>query len=167
MLSVPRAIGLAMVNLPEPKVVAFGIVGGVLGTVLMDLVMVTTFVVVGEPADAFFAMVGEKLGDGAIVGAVLHNVIGLSGGFVFVLVLGLASVTVDSKKKGLAYGIAAGAVTIPLGCIPMAIWLGQPILDVVAFSLFPHLTWGLTLGLTVAFGVMEYGAYRSDADTAG
>ena len=147
-----------MLGRPWEKVIAFGMVGGLAGTVLMDLVMVTTFVLVGEPGDAFFAMVGEKLGDGVILGIVLHNAIGLSGGLVFaLLVLGIAPINIDSRKKGLTYGIAAGALTIPLGCIPMAIWLGAPILEVLAFSLLPHLVWGLTLGWTVAFGLLAFG----------
>jgi hypothetical protein len=150
---------LAMLARPSTKTIAFGMIGGLAGTVLMDLVMVTTFVLVGEPGDAFFAMVGEKLGDGVILGIVVHNAIGLSGGLVFaLLVLGVARMNIDSRKKGLTYGLAAGALTIPLGCIPMAIWLGQPILEVLAFSLLPHLTWGLTLGWTMAFGLLNVGA---------
>src|SRR4030042_949601 len=149
---------LAMLGRPGAKVIAFGMVGGLAGTVLMDLVMVTTFVLVGEPGDAFFAMVGEKLGDGVMLGIVLHNMIGLSGGLIFaLLILGIPSINIDSRKKGLMYGLAAGALTIPLGCIPMAIWLGQPILEGLAFSLLPHLPGGLTLGWTVAFGLLNVG----------
>ena len=55
-------------------------------------------------------------------------------------------------------GFAAGAITIPLGCIPLAIWLGQPILEVIAFSIMPHLVWGTFLGWTVARGTLWFSA---------
>ena len=148
-----------MFSRPWKRGLAYGAIGGVAGTVLMDIVMVTTFVLAGEPADTFFTMVGEKLGDGAILGLALHNAVGLSGGLVFaLLVLGFVPNAIDSRKKGMTFGLAAGVLTIPLGCVPMAIWLGQPILQVVAFSLLPHIVWGLTLGWTMAMGLLGQNA---------
>jgi hypothetical protein len=138
--------------------IEFGIIGGLVGTFLMDIVMVLTFIIAGQPADAFFSMVGEKLGDGPLVGILVHNLVGLTGGIVFsLLVLNVKALRIDSRRKGVMLGIAAGAVTIPLGCIPLAIWLGQPILDVIAFSLLPHLVWGTTVGWIVGYGLLSYG----------
>ena len=137
--------------------IGLGIIGGLVGTVLMDIVMVLTFLVAGMPADTFFSMVGEKLGYGTLVGIVVHNLVGLTGGIVFsLLVMTIKALRIDSMRKGLLLGIAAGAVTIPLGCIPLAIWLNQPILDVIAFSTLPHLVWGTILGWTVAYGLLSY-----------
>jgi hypothetical protein len=65
--------------------IELGLMGGLFGTILMDIVMVATFLMVGEPWDTFFTMVGEKLGGGAVIGIALHNVVGLTGGFVFAL----------------------------------------------------------------------------------
>jgi hypothetical protein len=137
--------------------VGFGILGGFLGTVLMDIVMVLTFLIAGQPADTFFSMVGEKLGYGALVGILVHNLIGISGGIVFsLLVLNIKALRIDSMRKGVLLGIGAGAVTIPLGCIPLAIWLGQQILVVIAFSFLPHLVWGTVVGWTVAYGLLSF-----------
>jgi hypothetical protein len=69
------------------KVIGFGIVGGVAGTVLMDIVMVVTFLLAGQPWDTFFTMIGEKFGDGTLVGILVHNLVGLTGGFVFSLLV--------------------------------------------------------------------------------
>jgi hypothetical protein len=139
------------------KGIGFGIVGGLVGTVLMDVVMVLTFLIAGQPADTFFSMVGEKLGYGALVGIAVHNLVGLTGGFVFsLLVLNIKALRIDSRRKGLVLGVAAGALTIPLGCIPLAIWLNQAILDVIAFSLLPHLVWGIVLGWIVGYGLLSY-----------
>ena len=155
--------GKVLVNKSFLRGIGFGIVGGVVGTVLMDIVMMLTFIIAGQPADTFFSMVGEKLGDGPLVGILVHNLVGLTGGIVFsLLVLYVKALRIDSRRKGLMIGFAAGVVTIPLGCIPLAIWLDQPILAVIAFSILPHLVWGTTLGWIVAYGLLSYG-HRSGA----
>lgn len=133
------------------SIVAFGIVGGLVGTILMDAVMMVTFLLVGEPADLFFSTVGEKLGGGAVIGVAVHNAIGMTGGIVFALfVIRVPALAIDSIRKGLILGVTAGAITIPLGCIPLAIWLGEPIVEVISFSILPHLVWGTVLGCVVA-----------------
>ncbi len=138
--------------------VGFGIIGGLVGTILMDIVMMLTFLIAGQPADTFFSMVGEKFGYGAWLGILVHNLVGITGGIVFsLLVLNIKALRIDSMRKGLLLGIGAGAVTIPLGCIPLAIWLGEPILVVIGFSLLPHLVWGTVVGWTVAYGLLHHG----------
>ena len=138
------------------KGIGFGLVGGLLGTILMDIVMMITFVSVGERADMFFTLVGERLGDGALLGITLHCIVGMTGGFVFaLLVLKVRALELTTIKRGLVFGVAAGAITIPLGCIPLAIWLGESIPEVVAFSVMPHLVWGTVVGWTVAFGLLR------------
>jgi hypothetical protein len=154
------AEGEMVLNKPVLKGVGFGIIGGLVGTVLMDIVMVLTFLIAGQPADAFFSMVGEKLGSGALAGIMVHNFVGLTGGIIFsLLVLNIKALRIDSRRKGMFFGIGAGALTIPLGCIPLAIWLNQPMLEVIAFSILPHLVWGTTLGWTVGYGLLSYGRH--------
>lgn len=136
------------------KGIGLGLVGGLAGTILMDVVMMVTFISVGERADTFFTMVGERLGDGAVLGIMLHDVIGMTGGFIFaLLVLRIDALALTTINRGILLGVVAGAITIPLGCIPLAIWLGESILIVVAFSFVPHLVWGTVLGGTVAYGL--------------
>ncbi|MCU0851844.1 MAG: hypothetical protein MUC90_01105 [Thermoplasmata archaeon] len=137
--------------------VMFGLVGGLVGTVLMDVAMMIIFVSVGERPDMFFAMVGEKVGGTAVLGLAIHNIIGASGGFVFsLIVLNISALELTSVGKGLKLGVAAGVITIPLGCVPMAIWLGEPVMNVVAFSIVPHLVWGTVLGWIVASGLLRF-----------
>lgn len=124
----------------------------------MDIAIVATFLIAGLSGDTFFAMVGEKLGHGPAAGIALHNLVGLTVGFVFVLlVLNIEALRIDTGRKGLILGVSAGAVTIPVGCIPLAIWLGEPILEVMAFSTIPHLVYGTILGSAVSFGTARYG----------
>lgn len=132
------------------KGVAIGILGGLVGTVLMDTVMVATFLIVGEPAETFFSLVGKRLGGGTFTGLALHNVVGMTGGVVFALgVTTVRSLIVATRRTGITFGLAAGLITIPLGCVPMAIWLNESIPLVVGFSFLPHLVWGTTLGLVM------------------
>lgn len=148
--------------------VGFSLVGGLVGTVLMDIVMVITFLIAGQPATTFFSMVGERLGYGVLAGMAVHNLVGLTGGFVFaLLILNIKTLRIDSRRKGLVLGIAAGAITIPLGCIPLAIWLNQPILGVVAFSILPHLVWGTVLGWTVGYGLLTFGRHSGPSTRLG
>lgn len=140
------------------RAVGFGIAGGLVGTALMDIVLVLTFIMVGAPADAFFSTVGERLGDGALAGLAVHNLVGLTGGLVFSLLVSFFKpLRIDSWRKGVGLGFIAGALTIPLGCIPFALWLNQPVLEVIAFSVLPHLVWGTTLGWFVGYGLISYG----------
>ncbi len=138
--------------------ISYGLIGGLAGTVLMDIVIVATFLLAGERGDGFFAMVGDRLGSSSIAGVAIHNMIGLSVGALFaVAVLSFEFFWIDSRRKGLMLGVLAGAITIPLGCIPLAIWLGESILIVVAFSAVPHLVYGTVLGYVVAFGLISRG----------
>jgi hypothetical protein len=126
--------------------------------------MIATFLLVGEEADTFFSAVGERLGGGALIGVAVHMCIGTTGGFIFsLLVINFKALNISGVRRGVMLGFAAGAITIPLGCIPLAIWLGQPVLDVIAFSIMPHLVWGTFLGWTVAYGALSFGARMQPA----
>ncbi len=153
---------------PEPafvRIVAFGLLGGVAGTVSMDIVIVVTFLIAGLQGDGFFDIVGSKLGHGSALGIAVHNFVGLTVGFIFaMLVLNVKLFGIDTRRKGLILGVSIGAVTIPAGCIPLAIWLDQPILEVVAFSTIPHLVYGIVLGMIVTFGILS--ASSGDAHSA-
>ncbi len=150
-------LGMSAFDRPFCRGIGFGLLGGFAGTALMDVIIVSTFLIAGEPGDSFFAMVGEKLGGGAVIGIGLHNLVGLTGGFMFAsLVQSVNTLAIDTRRKGLLLGISVGAITIPVGCIPLAIWLGKPILIVVAFSAIPHMVYGIVLGLIVSYGLLSY-----------
>jgi len=142
------------------QLIEFGLLGGLVGTFLMDAVMIATFLLAGEKADVFFSAVGEKLGGGALIGIVIHMCIGTTGGFIFsLLVIRFKALDISSLRRGVMLGFAAGAITVPLGCIPLAIWLEEPVLGVIAFSIMPHLVWGTFLGWTVARGMLLLGKH--------
>jgi len=153
------AVGASMTVRNRLQIIELGLIGGLVGTFLMDAVMIATFLLAGEKADIFFSAVGERLGGGALVGAAVHMCVGTTGGFIFsLLVISFKALDISSMRRGVMLGFAAGAITVPVGCIPLAIWLGEPVLEVVAFSIMPHLVWGTFLGWTVAYGALSSGS---------
>lgn len=95
--------------------VGFGIVGGLVGTALMDIVMVLTFLIAGQPASTFFSLVGVRLGYGVLAGIAVHNLVGLTGGIVFsLLVLSVTPPRIDNKRKGYYWALAPERSPYPL-----------------------------------------------------
>jgi len=60
---------------------------------------------------------------------------------------------IDSLRKGVLIGVGVGVLTIPFGCEPFALLIGQPVLQVLSFSTIPHLVWGLGLGVVAGYGL--------------
>ena len=97
--------------------VSLGLIGGLLGTVVMDLFGAGLFVALGSPAtlsfavigDAaagFFAMLGISLAGGVPLGALLHYLIGLGLGGIFgAAVSQLAPLRALSTWKGVGLGV--------------------------------------------------------------
>jgi riboflavin transporter FmnP len=58
---------------------------------------------------------------------------------------------IDSVGKGIWVGVAAGLITIPLGCIPFALIVGVPLFQMISMVTLPHLAWGLVLGYLTGY----------------
>lgn len=73
----------------------------------------------------------------------LYNLVSITGGFVFTLpVLNIKALRIDRVQLRLIPNIAAGAMTIHLGHILLAILLDQAMLEVIAFSFLSPLEQG-------------------------
>lgn len=136
------------------RAVGYGVLGGVLGMLAMDLVMVVEFLVARMPPTTYLELIGSVFGGGVAVGTLVHLVVGALPG----LGLGLAAVKVralhiDTPKRGLWLGFIIGVLSIPLGCVPFAIITGVPVMKLLAFSTIPHLVWGSVLGLVLGHGL--------------
>lgn len=144
-----------------------GCLGGLLGTVVMDLFGAglfllmggpasLSFAVIGDAAAGFLAMVGMTVTGGVPLGALLHYLIGLTFGGVFglaasrVAVLQLTSLT---KAVGLAVLsvevisqplLVAAALILHMSEAQTAQWFG--------LSFVMHLVYGLVLGLIACYG---------------
>jgi len=134
--------------------IASGVIGSLVGTIVMDLVMIGEFAMMRQPAYTFLALIGSVFGGGVALGVVAHIVMGSLLGVVFsVAVLTVDALRISTLGRGVVLGVLAGVVTIPGGCVPFAIVTGVPVATMVSFSAVPHVVWGVVLGLFAGYGL--------------
>jgi hypothetical protein len=118
-----------------------------IGTLVMDIVVVIEYIITGESLNTSFVLYGALVGAGVWTGFVLHILFGSALGIVFGLLISRFDLLrIDSIGRGIWVGLAAGLVTIPLGCIPFALIVGVPLLQMISMVTVPHIVWGLVLG---------------------
>ena len=150
------------------EIIVVGLIGGLVGTIVMDLFGLGMFLVMGGPASisfsiigdaaaGFFSMMGLAMTGGAPLGAVLHYMIGLALGVVFgAAVSRVNALRVDSTKKGVGLGIlyveamslpmlATAAIILQMTASETTQWFG--------LSFVMHLVYGGVLGIVVNRGV--------------
>lgn len=148
--------------------VTVGLIGGLLGTVVMDLFGAGLFLMLGGPASlsfaiignaaaGFFSIVGIALTGGPPLGALLHYGIGLGFGGIFgAAVSQLAPLRVGSLGKGMGLSVlyievisqpllVAAALILQMTPSEAAQWFG--------LSFLMHLVYGLVLGIVVGYGL--------------
>lgn len=154
-----------MRNAPLRRHIVWGLAGGLVGTIAMDLFGAGLFLIMGQPmnlsfsiigdaAAGFLAMLGQTVAGGAPLGAVLHYLIGLGlGGLLGAAVARIAAWPADSVLKGVGLGIlyveimsqpllAAAAVILRMTTTETLLWFGV--------SIVMHLVYGLILGVAVS-----------------
>jgi hypothetical protein len=155
--------------------VLVGCIGGLVGTIMMDLFGAGLFVVMGGPASlsftiigdaaaAFFVMLGMTVAGGTPLGALLHYLIGLAFGALFgAAVTRIAVLRADSLQKAVGLGViyvevmslpllAAAAWVLQMTAAETAQWFG--------ISFVMHLVYGLVLGLVMYYGLRAVAAAR-------
>jgi len=89
--------------------IGVGLIGSLVGTLVMDLVMVAEFLMMGLPPDTYLALIGSVVGGGVAVGVVLHLFLGSLLGLVFsAAVMKVEALHIDSVRKGVRLGVLAG-----------------------------------------------------------
>ncbi len=146
--------------MPLKSGIAISIVGSLVGLAIMDLVMVLEFSIANLPKLTYLEMIGSVFRGGALAGVLGHLMLGIFMGVVVgTAVVKVDALRIDSVKKGIFIGVAAGVLTIPFGCVPFALLIGQPVIKVLSFSTVPHLVWGLGLGIVVGCGLRPRNGY--------
>jgi hypothetical protein len=154
-----------------------GLIGGVVATIVIDLITAGALPLMGAPADGGFSIIGDTaagflalfgidVAGGVPIGAVFHYLIGLAlGGLFGAAVTRIAALRLSTIKKGLGLGIIyAETISLPILVMPpiilnmsaseVAQWLG------LCFVM--HALWGAVLGTVVAYGLRR-SAGREDA----
>lgn len=155
-----------------------GAIGGLVGTMVMDLVLMgalsavglpalTCFSIVGDTVARFFSMLGIEMAGGVLLGAATHYLIGPMVGAIFgVIVTQVDALRVDSMKKGVMLAILYVEI------------LGQPILATTpillkmtaretlqwfSVSFVMHFMLAVVLGVIVSYGLRLATAAKQDA----
>jgi hypothetical protein len=162
----PAARHLSNSSLARGVVVGF--IGGLVGTLVMDLFGFGLFVImgghaslsfsiIGDAAAGFLSILGVTMAGGAPLGAILHYGIGLVLGVILVAAASrISALRLDSTKKGIRVGIlyveamslpmlSAAAIVLEMTASQSLQWFG------VSFVM--HLVYGAVLGFIVSYGL--------------
>lgn len=147
---------------------AWGLVGGFVGTVVMDVVLVATSLLIGLPAVAsfstigdtaagFFAMLGIQMAGGAPLGAAVHYILGLVLGAIFGMAVSqMDAFRPNTTKKGTLLGVVYIEVVSQPILATTPIILQLTVAETVQWfgvSALMHLIWGVVLGTVVSYGL--------------
>ncbi len=143
-----------------------GLIGGLVGTIIMDLVIAGFFIVVGMPVDLIYSFIGDVAGsfflrigldvpESVQLGAFFHFFLGIVLGGLFGALVSQSKVfQVDSLKKGMLLG----ALYIEIASQPILItapllqrMTASDVLQWYGLSTVMHLIYGIVLG-----GLMSY-----------
>jgi len=148
------------------KGIVWGLIGGFVGTIIMDLVIVGFFMVAGMPIDliysfigdvaqSFFLRIGIDVPGGVPLGALLHFFLGLAlGGLFGALVTQIRALRLESIKKGILLGILYIEIASQpiLVTAPLLVKMtSSDILQWYGLSTVMHLIYGIILG-----GILSY-----------
>jgi hypothetical protein len=165
-------------NIALSRGMVLGLIGGLVGTIVMDFVLVGTFSAVGMPAvisfstigdtaSGFFSMIGIAMAGGFPLGAGVHCLLGLVLGAIFGAgVSQLDALRVDTLKKGGVLGILYIEVTSQpiLATSPIILKMtASETLQWFGVSAVMHLIWGVVLGAVVGYGLRSTTVARRSA----
>jgi hypothetical protein len=145
-----------------------GVGGGLVGTIVMDLVLigmlsaaglpaVISFSTIGDTAAGFFALLGIDVAGGFPLGAAMHYLLGLGlGGAFGAGVSGVDALRADTLKKGVVLAVvyieilsqpilATSPILLKMTASETLQWFGV--------SAAMHLIWGVVLGAVVSYGL--------------
>jgi hypothetical protein len=148
------------------KGIKLGLLGGLAGTIIMDLVIVGVFWVVGMPtemiysfigsvAESFFMKIGIEIQGGIPLGATIHLLLGLGLGVIFGIAMTKISVQRPiTLKRGMLLGVLyIEVVSQPiLIAAPLLVEMStSDILQWYILSSVMHLIYGIVLGGIVSY----------------
>ena len=152
------------------KGIVWGLIGGFVGTIIMDLVIAGFFLIVGMPIDLIYSFIGDvaqsfllKIGihapGGVPLGAFIHFFLGLAlGGLFGVLVSQIRALRLVSIQKGILLGI----LYIEIASQPILVtapllkqMTASDVLQWYGLSTVMHLIYGMILGVVLSYKQKE------------
>ncbi len=162
---------------PLASGIAWGFLGGLAGTLVMDLVLMSAFSALGSPSTTCFSIVGDTvgrlfsikgmgLGRSILLGILTHYLVGPLIGAIFgVLVARVAALRVNSLKKSIFLAILYVEILSQplLATTPILMKMTVPAtLQWYAGSFVVHMIVGVVLGAVVSRGLRQDSASRSN-----
>jgi hypothetical protein len=148
--------------------IGWGLMGGLVGTMVMDLILIGAFAAVGLPiftcfslvgntVARLFSMLGMELAGGIPLGVAAHYLIGPVIGAIFgVAVTRFDALRLNTLKKGIVLAVLyVEIVSQPiLATTPILLKMtGPEIWQWFEISFGMHMVWGVVLGLVVSLGL--------------
>ncbi len=161
-------ISAILSELPLAKALVWGFLGGLVATLVMDLILMSILAAVGMSPSSCFSIVGDSVArllslgaiagtDSISLGIAAHYLVGPLMGLLFgVAVTKVDALYVDSRKKALITAVlfaeilsqpllAMAPLLLQMTASAMLLWYGG--------SLGMHLIWGCVLGLIWSRGL--------------
>lgn len=155
-------------NATRARGMVVGSFGGLVGTMVMDLVLMgalsavglpalTCFSIVGNTVARFLSILGIEMAGGVPLGVATHYLIGPLIGAIFgVTVTQIDALRVDSVKKGVVLAVLYVEILSQpiLATTPILLKMTTPeTLQWFGGSFVMHLMWGIVLGLVMSYGM--------------
>jgi len=152
------------------KAIIRGLIGGFVGTIIMDLIIAGLFLAVDMPVDlvysfigdvaqSFFLRIGINVPGGIPLGAFFHFFLGLTlGGFFGLLVTQIRVLRLTSLKKGILLGILYIEIASQPILVTAPLLINMTTSDVLQWyglSTVMHLIYGIVLGGVLSFQQKE------------
>jgi len=148
--------------------IGLGLIGGFVGTIVMDVVLigalsaiglppVISFNTIGDTAAGCLALIGIKVAGGFPLGATAHYMLGLGLGAIFgAAMTRIKARRVLTRKQGIAFAVlyieivsqpilTLSPLVLTMTTSSIAQWFG--------ISAVMHLIWGIVLGAIVSYGL--------------
>lgn len=159
------------------KGIIAGTIGGLAGTIVMDLFGLAvlliaggpdtiSFSLIGDAAATFFSRIGIEIPGGNPLGVLLHYLIGALLGLTFGAGIHLFGIRSLDRKKGLALGIIyVEAMSIPMLTMAALVLQMTPsqTASYFATSFVMHLVFGSVLGLGMSYELRSTRVRRGTA----
>jgi hypothetical protein len=151
------------------KGLCWGLIGGLAGTMAMDLVLVgglsalglptdTCFLSIGSTVEHFFSLLGIKLSGGAMLGVATFHLLGPVLSAIYGLAVSQVGVLQGiTLKKNVLCAVLYAEVLSQLILTTMPVLLKMSGFETVmwfAGSFVLHLTWGIVLGFVMHYGLL-------------
>ena len=157
-------------RVPLARGIAWGFIGGLAGTLAMDLVLVgglsalglptnTCFLSIGSTVAHFFSLLGIKLSGDLILGVATFHLLGPVLSAIYGLAVSqIGALQGITLKKNVVGAVLYAEVLSQLILTTMPILLkmsGSETLLWFAGSFVLHLTWGIVLGFVMHYGLLD------------